>query len=935
MAFPPPPAGSAAARARAPLLASRSGLSALQRDDAMLDILELTASHPMGNPDARPGPPKKASYFPSVPRVQREKARAARLGSEEPLPQPPSAASLEGLAGIATAQLQAEERADEGDEADHGTRERRAKVQLAASGPFDNRRPFAASIHSLVHAAGAPFPPPPASVTASEKSVGNGGSGGTKRRHRETERKDWDAASELVRLEREDSAHGRSAGGDGESEKTPTPSVAASFSAQPPAAGADVEMSSGAWGKSTSLSPHPEEQRPSAPPSVLSGTSIREGEDEDGDDAMTLDEDDASVRSGASKATGASGSGKEPAKKRSRTLTTPAQTAVLNALLAKTRFPSTETREEVGKQIGMSARRVQIWFQNRRQSQKRLRDREAQEAAAAAAGHPLHPHPHQPVYQHPYAAHAHIDPYTNQAAHFYPLKPKQHVPASPYAHLPHPPAASRPELLHRASMDSLASRASLASAAQSQHSLHSSHAALSSYSSERDGLGPLPSEAHIAYGAQTGYMPYGHSQQPQQQQQHFTHLGQPVHTLQHSQSHAHLGRQRSIPHSLSIPSKLYFPHVPRANTHAPPGRVQAEPFSSTAGTASPSPGRAAAGEAYKLPSLSSILSPASGTAAPPPVPPKPVARAVPVDHEPMFSHSPFSPVPAAATLPTPPPPPQPVQPILASAPAPLPPVLPAPPLPAFNRSFFSPEPSASSFEKLSISGGPLSPTPSTSAVAGPLSPLSPGGATTTTPPTSVTPAPASEGSASPLDILDVAVETMAYRPSGRHLPARQMLPPLRSVLGDAASGTAKRPLKGGKSEADQALLAPILSSSSSASSPSVPPRLAPISTFAPLGGPSPPLSSALSPLSPASAPMNPNQSFRTSTWSEQSHGTSATKSTADFEFAHPPVGSYRSGAAAWGTTVLGGGGGGRERGGSGSVPGSARTSVSSEMGIAK
>lgn len=75
----------------------------------------------------------------------------------------------------------------------------------------------------------------------------------------------------------------------------------------------------------------------------------------------------------------------EPSKKRSRTLTTAHQTAVLNALLSKvslfaphskmctdalrqTRFPSTETRAEVGQQIGMSARRVQIWFQNVRSS---------------------------------------------------------------------------------------------------------------------------------------------------------------------------------------------------------------------------------------------------------------------------------------------------------------------------------------------------------------------------------------------------------------------------------------------------------------------------------------------------------------------------------------------------------------------------------------
>ncbi|KAH8922272.1 hypothetical protein BT69DRAFT_249800 [Atractiella rhizophila] len=47
-------------------------------------------------------------------------------------------------------------------------------------------------------------------------------------------------------------------------------------------------------------------------------------------------------------------------KKRTRTLTTAYQASVLNALLAETRFPSTEVREQVGKQIGMSPRRVQL-----------------------------------------------------------------------------------------------------------------------------------------------------------------------------------------------------------------------------------------------------------------------------------------------------------------------------------------------------------------------------------------------------------------------------------------------------------------------------------------------------------------------------------------------------------------------------------------------
>jgi len=61
----------------------------------------------------------------------------------------------------------------------------------------------------------------------------------------------------------------------------------------------------------------------------------------------------------------------EPKKKRTRTLTTPHQAAVLHALLAQSRFPTTAMREEVGKQIGLSARKVQIWFQNQRQKARR------------------------------------------------------------------------------------------------------------------------------------------------------------------------------------------------------------------------------------------------------------------------------------------------------------------------------------------------------------------------------------------------------------------------------------------------------------------------------------------------------------------------------------------------------------------------------------
>ncbi|EIW78020.1 hypothetical protein CONPUDRAFT_157187 [Coniophora puteana RWD-64-598 SS2] len=60
-----------------------------------------------------------------------------------------------------------------------------------------------------------------------------------------------------------------------------------------------------------------------------------------------------------------------PKKKRTRTLTTPHQSAVLHALLAQSRFPTTAMREQVGRQIGLSARKVQIWFQNQRQKARR------------------------------------------------------------------------------------------------------------------------------------------------------------------------------------------------------------------------------------------------------------------------------------------------------------------------------------------------------------------------------------------------------------------------------------------------------------------------------------------------------------------------------------------------------------------------------------
>jgi hypothetical protein len=64
------------------------------------------------------------------------------------------------------------------------------------------------------------------------------------------------------------------------------------------------------------------------------------------------------------------------------------QLEVLNRVFDRTFFPSTQMRAELGRQLGMSPRTVQIWFQNRRQAMRtrerqrliRLRNNEAKKS---------------------------------------------------------------------------------------------------------------------------------------------------------------------------------------------------------------------------------------------------------------------------------------------------------------------------------------------------------------------------------------------------------------------------------------------------------------------------------------------------------------------------------------------------------------------------
>jgi hypothetical protein len=68
--------------------------------------------------------------------------------------------------------------------------------------------------------------------------------------------------------------------------------------------------------------------------------------------------------------------------KAKRKRASPTQLSVLNRVFQQTFFPSTELRVELGKQLGMSPRTVQIWFQNKRQS---IRTRERSNSSSSAA----------------------------------------------------------------------------------------------------------------------------------------------------------------------------------------------------------------------------------------------------------------------------------------------------------------------------------------------------------------------------------------------------------------------------------------------------------------------------------------------------------------------------------------------------------------------
>ncbi|EPQ57549.1 homeobox-domain-containing protein [Gloeophyllum trabeum ATCC 11539] len=102
-----------------------------------------------------------------------------------------------------------------------------------------------------------------------------------------------------------------------------------------------------------------------------------------------------------------------------------AQLKVLNDVYQRTAFPSTEERQELAKKLDMSARSVQIWFQNKRQAMRQS-NRQANPTTTA----------HNDLSSHPLPSHGPIDSPVSPAGYVGsptpPMSSARAVPSSSY-----------------------------------------------------------------------------------------------------------------------------------------------------------------------------------------------------------------------------------------------------------------------------------------------------------------------------------------------------------------------------------------------------------------------------------------------------------------------------------------------------------------------
>ncbi|CAE7227248.1 unnamed protein product [Rhizoctonia solani] len=114
-------------------------------------------------------------------------------------------------------------------------------------------------------------------------------------------------------------------------------------------------------------------------------------------------------------------------KKRTRTLMTPDQLTALHRLLSQTRFPTTEQREQCGREIGLSARRVQVWFQNQRQKSKAQQQASSTAGGSRQAMAPQSAGPYRVFNYSPSYYDPHPRPYTSPHSYTYgPSEPSHH-----------------------------------------------------------------------------------------------------------------------------------------------------------------------------------------------------------------------------------------------------------------------------------------------------------------------------------------------------------------------------------------------------------------------------------------------------------------------------------------------------------------------------